>query len=214
MMFAKEKQRERKRESRVVRNLPFDERTPLSAYIPGMQVTGTVISVVRYGAYIDIGSECDGLLHISQLSPNGKFIEHPSQVLSPGDEIQVCVRSVNPEKTKLQLTLKTPKQLQEELQDDAADRISFDDIDVDDELWGEVKRVTDFGAFVEVGAIKDGFLHFMDHPLWQNGLMPADIMQSGQRIRVWAMDVDRSQSRLKLTAVRPRHLPGPRREPL
>jgi len=108
-----------------------------------------------------------------------------------------------------------PLEALEEEQEELAtmeERIPLEEIRVDDELWGSIKRVTDFGAYVEVGAVVDGWLHFMDHPLWDGSAHPSDFMQRHERVRVWVSDMDRSQNRLKLTANRPAHLPGPRRE--
>mmetsp|Transcript_25389 Transcript_25389/g.47305 ORF Transcript_25389/g.47305 Transcript_25389/m.47305 type:complete len:390 (-) Transcript_25389:647-1816(-) len=211
MMYFKEKQREKKRASRVERPLGFDDRVPLSAYFPGMEMAGVVISLTDFGAYVDVGTECDGLLHISQITRDF-FVEHPRQVLSPGDEVTVKVRSASPEMKKLQLTMLDvvpEEQLQEE---DDEERIQLMDLEVDDELWGEFKRVTDFGAFVEVGAEVDGFLHFMDHPLWDNNMHPSEFMQIGERVRVWVADIDMEKRRVRLTANRPPGLPGPRFE--
>jgi ribosomal protein S1 len=236
-----------------------------------MKCYGTCISLTNFGAYIDIGSECDGLLHVTQMhttstsdtvsSPMQKgstarstFINHPKQIVQPGDEILVTIRSINPTRKKLHLTLLPWDVVQEQLaieletkalkraqarafdnEDDNnenedststsltisySDRIPLSDVQVDDELWGEIKRVTDFGAYVEVGAIVDGFLHYMDHPSFtyeynknhQQPIHPTSIMQQGDRVRVWVSDIDPIRNRIKLTAHRPSHLPGPRRE--
>ena len=209
-MHFKKTQREKKRASRIERPLGFDERTPLTAYTPGMELTGLVISLSKYGAYVDVGTECDGLLHISQITRDF-FVEHPRQVFTPGDEITVKVRSTNPELKKLHLTMLNLDAEEDEEEDDE-ERIELEEIEPDDELWGQLKRVTDFGAYVEVGAEVDGFLHFMDHPSWTDGAHPSQFMQSGDRVRVWVSDVDLEQRRIKLTANRPDHLPGPRRE--
>ncbi|KAL7568397.1 hypothetical protein ACA910_012116 [Epithemia clementina (nom. ined.)] len=226
LMFVKQKQQEKKKSGRIERPLPFDQRTPLSALIPGMEMRGLVISLTKFGAYVDVGTECDGLLHISQLSRD-TFVEHPRQMLTPGQEIMVRVRSCSssaPTK-KLQLTMLPPaiveaeqqqyQQAQQQQQQQPAegnDRIPLTDIFVDDELWGELRRVTDYGAYVELGAVVDGWLHFMDHPLWERGRHPSTFMQVGDRVRVWVSDVDPERQRVKLTANRPPHLPGPRRE--
>jgi predicted RNA-binding protein with RPS1 domain len=213
MMFMKTKQQEKKKASKVKRPLSFNDRTPLSALISGMETTGIVISLTRYGAYVDIGTECDGLLHISQLS-NTRFVEHPRQVLTPGDEITVRIRSTNAELKKLHLTMLPQDVLDAEAEDKMEDRIPLGDIQIDDELWGELRRVTDYGAYVEVGAEVDGWLHFMDHPAfgWSVGSHPSKFMTKGERVRVWVADVDQAQRRMKLTANRPKHLPGPRRD--
>jgi len=216
MMKFKELQREKKRDSRVKRPLGFDERAPLTAFFPGMEVTGTVISLTNYGAYVDVGTECDGLLHISQMTRKF-FVEHPRQVVSPGDEITVKIRSTSPELKKMQLTMLDAA---EAVQDnsmgnndtDDEERTSLDEFEIDDELWGELKRVTDFGSYIEVGAEVDAFLHFMDHPLWEDGKIPSEFMERGQRVRVWVADLDMEKKRIRVTACRPQNLPGPRIE--
>ncbi|KAG7366794.1 30S ribosomal protein S1 [Nitzschia inconspicua] len=212
MMFMKEKQREKKLASRIERPMGFEERVPLAAYIPGMELTGIVISLTNFGAYVDVGTECDGLLHISQMSRD-VFVEHPRQLLSPGDEVTVKVRSTSPELKKMHLTMLDVSQ-EDNLADQGndSDRIPLTDIEIDDELWGELKRVTDFGAYIEVGAEVDGFLHFMDHPLWDDNMHPSEFMKAGQRVRVWVADVDTEKRRIRLTANRPASLPGPRFE--
>lgn len=213
-MYFKKTQQQKKRASQIKRPLPFDQRTPLADLDLHKPVEGTVISLTNFGAYVDVGTECDGLLHVSQLTRDF-FVEHPRQVLTPGDVITVSIRSVNPESNKLHLTM-LPKDLWEQDEDEEDDEecIPLEDIDVDDELWGEIKRVTDYGAYVELGAQVDGFLHFMDHPSFGSipGAPPSDFMSVGDRIRVWVSDVDINKKRIKLTANRPTHLPGPRRD--
>ncbi|KAI2510416.1 hypothetical protein MHU86_3989 [Fragilaria crotonensis] len=210
MMFVKTKDRERKMAARVERKIPLTMRTPLSALKSGAKMSGIIISITKFGAYVDIGTECDGLLHISQIS-NTYFVENLRKHLTPGDEVEVTIKSLNPEKKKLHLTMLPPEEAEDD--DDGEERIILDEIEIDDELWGEIVRVTDFGSYVELGAEVKGFLHFMDHPLF--GSEPELI-----RPRTWRWetefefgpDVDRERSRVKLTANRPSHLPGPRRE--
>jgi small subunit ribosomal protein S1 len=214
MMFMRDRQREKKLASRVERPLPLDERTPLSALIPGMsEVPGVVISLTPFGAYVDIGTEVDGLLHVSQMSAT-EFISHPRQILAPGDAVEVSIRALSVDRKKLQLSMLPQDVLERERQDalEVEDRIPLAGIQVDDELWGEVKRVTNFGAYIEVGAAVDGFMHFMDHPEYDSYQHPTEFMSKGDRVRVWVSDVDLERSRIKLTAVRPSHLPGPRSE--
>lgn len=214
-MFVKAKDRERKLASRVERKIPLTMRTPLSALKSGTKLSGIVISITRFGAYVDIGTECDGLLHISQIS-NTYFVDNLNKYLSPGEEVEVTIKSLNPEKKKLHLTMLPPDEVRDDNDDDDDDEelIVLDEIEVDDELWGEIVRVTDFGSYVELGAEVKGFLHFMDHPLFgaEPGAHPSTYMDVGQRVRVWVSDVDRERNRIKLTANRPSHLPGPRRE--
>ena len=223
-MHFKKQQRIRKKESYVQRPLPLYNRTLALADLQVGQVlpNATVISLTNFGAYLDVGTTCDGLLHVSQMSRE-TFVSHPREMLQPGDILhnQVRVYSVNPEKQKLQLTLLENNGVVTD-DDSDEDRISLADIQVDDELWGIVKRVTHYGAYVEVGAVVDGFLHFMEHPEWHRNhdeedasatpQRPSDLMQVGDRLRIWVSDVDEIQQRIKLTALRPSGLPGPRRE--
>jgi small subunit ribosomal protein S1 len=214
-MFYKEKQREKKREAKVRRQVRFKDRNlTLSELEIGSTVDGVVISLTPFGAYVDVGTECDGLLHVSQLT-RSTFVSHPKQMLEPGQAVQVRIRSVSPELKKLHLTmLETDKDGSDV--DEEEHRISLKDMHVDDELWGELSRVTDYGAYVEVGAQVDGFLHFMDHPAstWpeHTGSHPSTYMKVGDRVRVWVSNIDVDRDRIKLTAFRPAHLPGPRRE--
>ena len=76
----------------------------LEDLVPGMLMTGTVRNVIDFGAFVDIGVHQDGLVHISEIS--SKFIKHPSQVLSVGDNVQVKVLSVDTKKGRISLTMK------------------------------------------------------------------------------------------------------------
>jgi len=215
MLKFKELQREKKRGSRVKRPLGLDQRAPLTAFFPGMEVTGTVISLTKYGAYVDVGTECDGLLHISQITRKF-FVEHPRQVLSPGDEVTVKIRSTSPELKKMHLTMLDGSDVDDNFlgneNNDNEEGTPLNEFEIDDELWGELKRVTDFGAYIEVGAEVDGFLHFMDHPFWEDGMTPSEFMDRGQRVRVWVADLDMEKNRIRVTACRPQNLPGPKFE--
>lgn len=218
----REMQQKSKRDKYVTRDKPtYDtSRTKLADLNPGETVPGRVISLTNFGAYIDIGSEVDGLLHVSQISRD-EFVDHPRKFLSPGDDVEVRIVRMDPGTKKLQLTMLPEEVLQEEnvmnkhmISEDEDDRIQLDEIEIDDELWGEIRRVTDYGAYVELGAVVRGFMHFMDHPLFGEvkGAHPTEFMRVGDRVRVWVLDVDGTQKRIKLTANRPSGLPGPRRE--
>lgn len=220
MAFLKEQQSADKHANKIRRPLPFTNRTPLTALFPRMEVQGVVISVTPFGAFIDVGTDCDGFLHISQLSSD-KFITHPRHLLHPGMKVKgIWIQSLSPELKKLRLSMLSPELWDEYKYSpegtkkyvEQDDRISVKEFEVDDEVWGEIKRVTDYGAYVEVGAVVEGFLHFMDHPAWSKGLSAQDIMSRGDRVRIWVSNVDLERQRVQLTANRPRYLPGPGRD--
>jgi len=227
MMHFKDAQRKRKRQSRVMRPIPVkspDRKSLKEFEVNSIVTNGTVISLTDFGVYIDVGTECDGLLHISQISrEQNTFVSHPREIFSPGDIVEnLYVHRVSPELKKLQLSLLAPEKRgisfneNEGEEDDGVERITLNEIDIDDELWGEIKRVTNFGAYIELGAEVDGFLHFMDHPMFGTeelkGAPPSAYMKAGQRVRVWASNVDMEKQRIKLTALRPSSLPILRRE--
>ena len=72
---------------------------------PGMKLKGTVRNVIDFGAFVDIGVHQDGLVHISQMAD--KFIKHPLEVVSVGDIVEVTVMSVDMDKKRIQLSMKS-----------------------------------------------------------------------------------------------------------
>jgi small subunit ribosomal protein S1 len=220
-MRYKDMQREEKQARYVVRKTPLNDpkRVHLRDLNPNETYTGQVISMNNYGAYVDIGTEVDGLLHVSQISRE-QFVRHPGELLRLGQLIEVRVVRASQDMKKLQVSMLPESVLEEEairknFEDNEEDeRIQLDEVFRDDELWGEIRRVTDFGAYVEVGAVVRGFLHFMDHPMWEDhkGSPPREFMKIGDRVRVWVSGVDTTKRRIQLTANRPEGLPGPRRE--
>ena len=74
------------------------------AFVPGMELKGTVRNVIDFGAFVDIGVHQDGLVHISQIT--NKYIKHPSEVLKVGDIVTVWVLAVDVKKNRISLTMK------------------------------------------------------------------------------------------------------------
>lgn len=102
-------------------------KTSLRELTVGEQVTGRVVRLVDFGAFVDIGAQSDGLLHISQLS-NG-YVSHPSEVLKPGDEVQVRIMEVDFQRRRISLTMKGEEEalhvdLPEPVQEETDDRAS------------------------------------------------------------------------------------------
>lgn len=94
-------------DNRISLTLPTAEqssKTPLRALQPDTVVKGRVVRLVDFGAFVDIGAQTDGLLHISQL-PWG-YVNHPSEVLKVGDEVEVRILEVDPRKRRISLTMK------------------------------------------------------------------------------------------------------------
>lgn len=195
-------------ESLVPRQFPREQRIPMTCFFPGMELSGTVISLVPHGAFVDVGTTKDCLLHISQITRD-TFVTHPKEVFSPGDEVKAKVLHVDPRLQKMGLTMLDMQDIEST---DVEGRVSLEELQVDDEMWGEVKRVTEYGAYVDVMANVHAWLHFMDHPMFDPGKDAFSLFKKGQKVRVWVSKLELDRNRVQVTAIRPDDLPGPRLE--
>ncbi|GMI12545.1 hypothetical protein TrVE_jg1334 [Triparma verrucosa] len=201
LFLHKETTVKKKRDLRVTRTVPLEERAMLKDVKLGSTLNGQVISVVNFGAFIDVGCEKDVLLHVKDMSE--EFISHPSTLVSPGDTISVYVKYSQDGKVGLSLL---ENSIQEEVDEDV---IQVEDLDEGDELWGVVLRSTNFGFFISVGTSQPAFLHFMDHsdfPVME-GTHPKDYGMEGEKVRVWVKEVDVEKGRVKVQGNRPDDLP-------
>jgi len=157
---------------------------------PGMVVEGTISNIVDFGAFVDLNG-IDGLIHISELS--WSHVNHPSEVLSIGDRVEVKVLDIDRDRQRISLGLK-------QTQEDPWQRI-VDTYSVGDELEGKVTKVVTFGAFVEILDGVEGLVHISElapHHV-EN---PREIVQPGDDIRVKILEIDSERRRLSLSAKR------------
>ena len=119
-------------------------------YPIGAQLTGTVRNLTEFGAFVEVEEGIDGLIHISDMSWS-KRLQHPSEVLTKGDEVEAMVLTLDPENQRLSLGL---KQLATDIWDDF-----FAQSKVGAIVEGKVVRVTNFGAFVELTEGIEGLIH-------------------------------------------------------
>jgi len=196
-------QRKKKKLSMTERKTPLENRPSLSTLEVGSVHSGRVISLTPFGCYVDIGTTVDGLLHVRDMDDE-EFVSHPRERYHSGDDIEVRVKFVDPEKNIL--GLRGEKCSAKVIADDS---IKLDEIGVDDELWGVITKVTSFGAFVNLGCEVEGFLHFMEHPDFpiMNGEAPSEYMRKGDRVKVWVLDIDEKLRRIKLSGYRSKNLP-------
>lgn len=106
-------------DNRISLTVPGDEKekAPLKDLAAGSIVTGRVARLVDFGAFVDIGAQTDGLLHISEMSTG--YVKHPSEVVKIGDEVQVRILEVDPRKRRISLTMKDLDQEEGEAQPEA-----------------------------------------------------------------------------------------------
>jgi len=150
----------------------------------GMRLKGKVRNVVDFGAFIDIGVGRDGLAHVSVLKRAGL-----DKTIKVGDVLEVVVRRIDPEDNRISLTLPEAEQ---------NDKIALRDLRVDSVVKGQVVRLVDFGAFVDIGAQTDGLLHISQLP-WGYVNHPSEVLKVGDEVQVRILEVDVRKRRISLT---------------
>jgi small subunit ribosomal protein S1 len=123
-------------------------------YPPGVTIKGRVRNLTNYGAFIEIDEGIDGLLHISDMSWSKK-VAHPSEIIKKGDKIEVKILSVDKDKKRVSLGIK-------QLNDDPWKKEIPEKYKVGDVVKGKVTKMTDFGAFVDLGNGLEGLLHISE----------------------------------------------------
>lgn len=153
---------------------------------PKMRLQGRVKETQLYGAVIDIGLEYDGVVHISQLSP--RRINRVTDVVQPGDEVTVWVTKVNSEKGRIGLTMVEPP------------RVEWRELAEGQIYTGTVTRLERYGAFVDIGAERDGLLHVRE---MSTGYVrdPSELVKLGEQVEVKVLRFDREKRRIDLTTM-------------
>ncbi len=157
---------------------------------PGDEVIGTISNIVDFGAFVDLNG-IDGLIHISELS--WSHVNHPSEILTIGDEVRVKVLDIDRGRQRISLGLK-------QTQEDPWQRVVAT-YNVGDELEGTVTKVVTFGAFVEILDGVEGLVHISELAA-QHVENPREIVQPGDEVRVKILEIDSERRRLSLSMKR------------
>ena len=150
-------------------------------------VDGLVRSLTSYGAFVDLGG-VDGLLHVSDIA--WSRINNPEEVLTVGQRLQVKVLKVDADSRRISLGL---KQLQPEPWDSAADRYQLGQ-----RVSGTVKRLTDFGAFIEVEPGIEGLIHVSEMSWVKKVRKPADLLKLDDTVEAVILSINPAERRLSL----------------
>jgi small subunit ribosomal protein S1 len=153
----------------------------------GDVVSGQVRSLTNYGAFVDLGG-IDGLLHVSDIA--WSRVNRPEELLAVGQQLQVKILKIDPESRRISLGL---KQLQPEPWDSAADRYQLGQ-----RVSGTVKRLTDFGAFIEVEPGIEGLIHISEMS-WVNKVRkPGDLLKLDDTVEAVVLSISPAERRLSL----------------
>jgi small subunit ribosomal protein S1 len=154
---------------------------------PGEVRRGVVSSIVNFGAFVDLGG-MDGLVHVSELS--WKHVEHPSAVVTVGDEIEVKVLEVDLDRERISLSLK--QTLQDPWNEFASSH------QVGELVYGRVTKLVPFGAFVQVGDGIEGLVHISEMASHHVDL-PEQVVNPGEELWVKIIDIDLQRRRISLS---------------
>lgn len=158
-----------------------------SALREGEAVTGTVRTLMPYGAFVDIGG-VDGLLHVSDIS--WSRVAKPEDALSVGEKIQVRILKIDPASGKISLGL---KQLQPEPWETAPARYQ-----TGARVTGTVTRLTDFGAFIELEPGVEGMIHISEMSWAKKVRHPSDLLKAGDRVDAVVLSIKAEERRIAL----------------
>ncbi len=153
----------------------------------GMEVKGFVKNLTNYGAFVDLGG-VDGLLHITDMA--WKRISHPSDMLTPGDEITVKVIKFDQESGRLSLGL---KQLHEDPWADIKQRYPSET-----RVKATVTNLTDYGCFASLEDGVEGLVHVSEMSWTNKNIHPSKVVQVGDELEVMVLDVDEERRRISL----------------
>jgi small subunit ribosomal protein S1 len=153
----------------------------------GERRKGTVSSIVNFGAFVDLGG-VDGLVHVSELS--WKHVDHPSEVVQVGQEVEVEVLDVDLDRERVSLSLKAT---QEDPWKEFERKYSAGEI-----IDGQVTKLVPFGAFVRVAAGIEGLVHISEISE-QHIETPESVLSVGDEVRVKVIEVDVPRRRISLS---------------
>jgi len=158
-------------------------------YPIGSRHTGEVVNVMSYGAFVKLEPGIEGLVHISEMSWT-KRINHPSELVAIGDQIEVQVLNINKEKQEISLGM---KQVQPNPWDKVAERYPPGTV-----ITGTARNLTTYGAFIEIEEGIDGLLHVGDMSWVRKVGHPSEIINKGDKVTCVILNVDRERKRVAL----------------
>jgi small subunit ribosomal protein S1 len=158
-------------------------------YPIGSRHSGEVVNVMSYGAFVKLEPGIEGLVHISEMSWT-KRINHPSELVGIGDQIEVQVLNINKDKQEISLGM---KQVQPNPWDKVAERYPPGTV-----ISGVVRNLTNYGAFIEIEEGIDGLLHVSDMSWVRKVAHPNEVVQKGDKVTCVILNVDQERKRVAL----------------
>jgi small subunit ribosomal protein S1 len=158
-------------------------------YAIGSRVIGRVVSITDYGAFVELQPGVEGLIHISEMTWSRRM-KHPSRVVKVGDQVEAVVLDVKPKDRRISLGI---KQLEPDPWTTVAERYSVASV-----VEGRVRKLTDFGAFIEIEDGIDGLVHISDLSWTKRVAHPSEVLKKGQLVQAAVLHIDAANRRLSL----------------
>ncbi|WP_320171993.1 30S ribosomal protein S1 [Maridesulfovibrio sp.] len=158
-------------------------------YPEGSKFTGKVTNLADYGAFVELEAGVEGLVHISEMSWTRK-LRHPSQMVRVGDEVDVVVLGVDPDKKRISLGM---KQVKPNPWDVVAEKFPEGTI-----LEGQIKNITEFGVFIGIEDGIDGLIHVSDISWTRKVRHPSEVYSVGDTVQAKVLTVDKENEKFTL----------------
>ena len=181
---------EKERVSLGMKQLTVDPWSIASEKYPvNSRVTGVVVSLTDYGAFVELEEGIEGLIHVSEMSWTRK-IRHPSKVVSVGEEVEAVVLDIKPENRRISLGMK-------QVVPNPWDVIS-EKYPVGTTIEGKIKNITDFGLFIGIDEGIDGLVHISDISWFKRIKHPSELYKKGDVVQAIVLDIEKESERFSL----------------
>ncbi len=170
--------------------IPDPWATVTERYAIGTRVSGKVVSLTDYGAFVELENGVEGLVHVSEMSWS-KRVKHPSKMLNTGQEIEAVVLEIDTNNRRISLGI---KQIEINPWDTLQERYA-----VGTRVTGKVRNLTDFGAFVEIEEGIDGLVHVSDISWTKRIKHPSEALKKNQEVEAIITAIDTESRRLSLS---------------
>jgi small subunit ribosomal protein S1 len=161
----------------------------IERYPVGARMSGKVVSLTDYGAFVELEPGVEGLIHVSEMSWS-KRVKHPSKILNVGDSVEAMVLGVDPGARRISLGL---KQVESNPWHELTEKYP-----IGTTITGKVRNLTEFGAFVEVEEGIDGLVHISDMSWTKRIKHPSEVLKKGDTVDAVVLNIDAENQRLSL----------------
>ena len=182
--------KEKERVSLGIKQLTLDPWSRVEEVYPiGARVSGRIVSLTDYGAFVEVEQGVEGLIHVSEMSWTRK-VRHPSQILTVGDAVETIVLNMDVGRKRISLGMK-------QVEPNPWDVIE-EKYPIGTTIEGKIKNITDFGAFIGIDEGIDGLVHISDISWTKRIKHPSEVYKKGQEVQAVVLSIDKENERFSL----------------